>query len=196
MEDIIRFIIEVDQLKGVERKVRPVGLTRYENPAEHSWQLGVLALCLADYAETGTNINRAIRMLLVHDIGEIDAGDAFVFKQGGWEEQKAAELAAVQRIFGWLREPLATEFLGLWREFESSLTLEARFANAVDRAMPVLLNLANNGGSWRENNVSYDRVVGRVECQIREGCPALWEYIASRLKEAHRGGWFGISNPD
>jgi len=172
MEDIIRFIIEVDQLKGVERKVRPVGLTRYENPAEHSWQLGVLALCLADYAETGTNINRAIRMLLVHDIGEIDAGDAFVFKQGGWEEQKAAELAAVQRIF------------------------EARFANAVDRAMPVLLNLANNGGSWRENNVSYDRVVGRVECQIREGCPALWEYIASRLKEAHRGGWFGISNPD
>ena len=193
MQEIISFILELDKLKGVTRKVRPVGLDRYENSAEHSWQLAMLAASLAQCAEANTDINRVIRMLLVHDIGEIDTGDTFVFVEGGWEQRKAAELAAVKRIFAILPEPQASEFLELWREFETSETPESRFANSVDRAMPVLLNLANNGGSWRENGVSYERVVGRVAPQIEAGCPALWSYLEEKLKEARGRGWFGIS---
>lgn len=193
MQEIIRFILEVDKLKNVSRKVRPVGLDRYENSAEHSWQLGLFATTLAPYAEAGTDINRVIRMLLVHDVGEIDTGDTFVFVEGGWEERKAAELLAVKRIFGLLGEDQAADLLGLWEEFEHSQTAESRFANAVDRAMPVLLNLANKGGSWVENGVSYERVTGRVGPQIQEGCPALWEYIGRQLEDAHAKGWFGIA---
>jgi putative hydrolase of HD superfamily len=100
MQEIIRFILEVDKLKNVSRKVRPVGLDRYENSAEHSWQLGLFATSLAPYAEPNTDLNHVIRMLLIHDIGEIDTGDTFVFVQGGWEQRKAAELIAVKRIFG------------------------------------------------------------------------------------------------
>src|ERR1700692_223928 len=192
MQEIIHFILEVDKLKNVSRKVRPVGLDRYENSAEHSWQLGLFATSLALYAEPNTDINHVIRMLLVHDIGEIDTGDTFVFVQGGWDERKAAELIAVKRIFGLLPQNQAAAFLELWEEFELSQTPEARFANSVDRAMPVLLNLANNGGSWLENGVSYERVVGRVGPQINEGCPALGDYMEEQLKDAHRNGWFGV----
>ena len=192
MQEIISFILEADKLKNVFRKVRPVGLDRYENSAEHSWQLALFAISLAPYAEPKTDINRVIRMLVVHDIGEIDTGDTFVFVQGGWEERKAAELVAVKRIFGLLPQDQAAVFLELWEEFELSQTPDARFANAVDRAMPVLLNLANSGGSWLENGVSYERVVGRVGPQIKEGCPALWDYIEEQFEDAHRNGWFGI----
>ena len=192
MQEIIRFILEVDKLKNVSRRVRPVGLDRYENSAEHSWQLALFAISLAPYAEPKTEINHVIRMLLVHDIGEIDTGDTFVFVQGGWEQRKAAELVAVKRIFGLLPQNQAEAFVELWEEFEISQTPEARFANSVDRAMPVLLNLANHGGSWLENGVSYERVVARVGPQIQEGCPALWDYIEKQLKDARKNGWFGI----
>ena len=191
MQQIIDFILEVDKLKGVMRKVRPVGLERYENSAEHSWQLALLAASLVRYAEPGTELNRVIRMLLVHDIGEIDTGDTLVFVEGGWEERKAAELAAVKRIFGMLPENEGATFLALWQEFEHGDTREAHFARAVDRAMPVLLNLANKGGSWRENGISHERVVSRVGPPIKAGCPALWEYLEGRLAEAREKGWFG-----
>lgn len=193
MQQIIDFILELEKLKGVTRKVRPLGLDRYENSAEHSWQLAMLAVSLVHYAESPTDINRVIRMLLVHDIGEIDTGDTMVFTEGGWEDRKAAELAAVKRIFGILPGHQGTEFLALWQEFERADTPEARFAHAVDRAMPVLLNLANHGQSWRENGISYERVVGRVAPPIRAGCPALWAYLEARLEDARRKGLFGAS---
>lgn len=130
-------------------------------------------------------------MLLAHDIGEIDTGDAMVFAEGGWEERKAAELAAVTRIFGLLPPEQGAELLSLWKEFERGETADARFANAADRAMPVLLNLANAGQSWRENGISYERVVARVASPIRAGCPALWDYLQSRLEDARGKEWFG-----
>jgi putative hydrolase of HD superfamily len=191
MQRIVDFILELDKLKGVTRKVRPLDLERYENSAEHSWQLAMLAASLAHYAETPVDIDRVIRMLLVHDIGEIDTGDTMAFVEGGWEERKAAELAAVTRIFGILPEQQGAPFLALWQEFEHGETAEARFANAVDRAMPVLLNLANNGQSWRENGISYERVVKRVAPQIKAGCPALWDYLETRLENARHEGFFG-----
>jgi putative hydrolase of HD superfamily len=192
MQQVIDFILELDKLKGVTRKTRPLGLDRYENSAEHSWQIAMLASSLAHYTAEVIDLDHVIRMLLVHDIGEIDTGDTIVYAVGGWEERKAAELAAVRRIFGLLPEAHADRFLNLWREFEAGETPEARYANAVDRAMPVLLNLANGGQSWRENGITHARVVGRVEGQIRNGCPALWEYIEARLEEERARGWFGI----
>lgn len=191
MQQIVEFILELDKLKGVTRKVRPLGLDRYENSAEHSWQLALLAASLVQYAEAAIDIDRVIRMLLVHDIGEIDTGDTMVFTEGGWVERKAAELAAVTRIFGMLPDPQRSNFMALWQEFEDGETPEARFAHAVDRAMPVLLNLANEGQSWRENGISYERVVGRIAPPIQAGCPALWAYLEARLEDERRKGWFG-----
>lgn len=173
------------------RKVRPLGLDRYENSAEHSWQLAMLASSLAPHAGAAIDIDRVIGMLLVHDIGEIDTGDTMAFVEGGWEERKAAELAAVTRIFGMLPDAQGGKFLALWQEFEHGDTPEALFANAVDRAMPVLLNLANEGQSWRENGISYERVVRRVAPPIKAGCPALWDYLEVRLEHTRQQGWFG-----
>lgn len=191
MQQIIDFILELEKLKGVTRKVRPLGLDRYENSAEHSWQLAMLAVSLAHYAESSIDVNHVVRMLLVHDVGEIDTGDTMVFTEGGWEERKAAELAAVTRIFGMLPDHAGAGFLALWQEFERAETPEARFAHAVDRAMPVLLNLANQGQSWRENGISYERVVRRIALPIKAGCPALWDYLEARLEEARSMGLFG-----
>ncbi len=191
MQQIIDFILELDKLKSVTRKVRPVAVMRYENSAEHSWQIAMLAAALVPYANAAVDINRVIAMLLVHDIGEIDTGDTMVFVEGGWEERKAAELAAVTRIFGMLPDGRGTGFLDLWKEFEEGKSADSLFAHAVDRAMPVLLNLSNDGQSWRENGISYERVVGRIGPEINAGCPALWKYIEGRMEDVRRKGWFG-----
>ncbi len=196
MQQIIDFILELDKLKGVTRKTRPLGLDRQENSAEHSWQIALLAMTLVEYAPGPVNIEHVVAMLLVHDIGEIDTGDTIAYAMGGWDERKAAELAAVQRIFGLLPEPHASRFLALWKEFEAGDTAESKFANAADRAMPVLLNLANNGQSWRENGITHARVVARVQAQIETGCPALWAHIERRLTDAEANGWFGSAVPN
>jgi len=193
MQQIVDFILELDKLKGVTRKVRPLGLDRYENSAEHSWQIALLAASLAHCAETAIDIDHVIKMLLVHDIGEIDTGDTIFYAEEGLQERKAAELAAVQRIFGLLPEPHSSAFLALWQEFEAAETPEARFAHAADRAMPVLLNLASGGQSWRENGISHERVIRRVAPPIQAGCPALWAYLEARLEDERRKGWFGSS---
>ncbi len=190
MQRIVDFILELDKLKGVTRKTRPLGLDRLENSAEHSWQIAMLASAMAPYAAEPVNIDHVIVMLLVHDVGEIDTGDTIAYAVGGWDERKAAELAAVTRIFGLLPDPQRSQYLALWEEFEAGMTSESRFANAADRAMPVLLNLANNGQSWRENGITHARVLERVARQIRDGCPALWAYLETRLADAQRDGWF------
>ena len=118
MQQIVDFILELDKLKGVLRKVRPLALDRYENSAEHSWQLALLAISLARYAEGPLDLNRVIRMLLVHDVGEIDAGDVMFFAHVNWEERKAAERAAVTRIFSILPQEDSSDLLQLWHEFE------------------------------------------------------------------------------
>jgi putative hydrolase of HD superfamily len=202
IQPAVNFILELDKLKGVTRKNKPLGLERYENSAEHSWQLCMLAISLAHHSEKPVDLNRVIRMLLVHDIGEIDTGDTMVFMEEGLAERKAAEMRAVTRIFGMLPDHTGSgksagnnsnpgaELLALWKEFERGETPESRFANAVDRSMPVLLNLASEGQSWKENGISYERVVKRIEPEIKAGCPALWEYLRVRLEEASGKGYF------
>lgn len=191
MQQVIDFILELDKLKGVTRKTRPLGLDRYENSAEHSWQIALFAMSLAHYAESPLDMSRVVGMLLVHDIGEIDTGDTIVYAEEGWPERKAAERAAVERIFGLLPAGPRQAFMALWQEFDAGETAESRFANAVDRAMPALLNLGNDGQSWRENGISHARVVGRLAQPVRDGCPALWNYLEVQLDQAQRKGWFG-----
>jgi putative hydrolase of HD superfamily len=190
MKQIVEFILELDRLKGVTRKTRPIGLERYENSAEHSWQIALLAASMAQYAHAPVNIDRVIAMLLVHDIGEIETGDTIFYAEGGLDERKAAEKVAVTRIFSLLGEPQCSTFMSLWQEFDDNETPEARFAHAADRAMPVILNLANSGQSWRENGITHERVVSRVGPPIKAGCPALWDYLEGRLEEERQKGWF------
>jgi len=193
--DTIRFVLEIDKLKGVLRRVKPTGETRYENTAEHSWQIALFALSLAKTLELGVDVNRVVAMLLVHDLGEIDAGDRFVFEQGGWEERKVAELRAVERIFALAPAKTGDGLLALWKEFDAGESPEARFARAIDRSMPVLLNLKNNGGSWLENGVTYERVVGRVGPEVENGCPELWNHLRQALETARSDGFFAASLP-
>ena len=190
MRQIVEFILELDRLKGITRKTKPLGLERYENSAEHSWQIALLAASMAQYAQAPVNIERVVPMLLVHDIGEIETGDTNFYTEAGLAERKTAEKAAVTRIFSLLGEPQSSTFLSLWEEFEDNETPEARFAHAADRAMPVILNLANNGQSWRENGITYERVVSRAGPPIQAGCPALWDYLEARLEEERQKGWF------
>jgi putative hydrolases of HD superfamily len=194
MLKIIDFIIELDKLKTVTRKTRVLHEDRYENSAEHSWQIAMLAASLTSYAVEPIDINRVIGMLLVHDIGEIDTGDTIVYAEEGLAERKVAEKQAVTRIFSLLPIEEADKFMSLWQEFEDGQTAEARFAHAADRAMPVLLNLANNGQSWVENGITYQRVINKIAAPIEAGCPALWAHIAAQLEEANRLGWYGLNS--
>ncbi len=189
MQNIVDFVLEIDKLKQVTRKTRVLNSDRYENSAEHSWQIALLASSLAPYAVEAVDMDRVVAMLLVHDIGEIETGDTIVYAEGGWEERKAQELACVTRIFGMLPTEQGRRLLALWNEFEAGETAEARFAHAADRAMPVLLNLANNGQSWRENGIRHQQVVDRIGPPVRQGCPALWDYLESRLGQARERGW-------
>ena len=192
MHNAIAFILELDKLKGVTRKTRPIGLDRFENSAEHSWHIALFAHALSAYAPAGCDIDRVIRMLLVHDIGEIDAGDVLVYAEGDPKVRQAEELAGVRRVCSLLPPSRSEPLIALWEEFDAGETPEARFANALDRAMPALLNLHNKGQSWVEHGITYERVVARIGPPIEVGCPELWAYLDNRLSEAKAAGWFGM----
>lgn len=193
LQPFVDFALEIDGLKAVERRTRPPGLARQENSAEHSWQIALLAAALAPEVDPALDVARVVGMLLVHDLGEIDTGDTIVYATEGWDERKAAERAAVQRIFGRLPPARSAHLLALWNEFEDAATPDARFAHAIDRAMPALLNLANDGQSWRENGISHAQVVARIGPPILAGCPALWAYMVPRLDAARDQGLFGAA---
>lgn len=191
MNEIVTFMLELERLKGVTRKTRVTGSERFENSAEHSWQIAMLAGALAPHAPPGVDMPRVIGMLLVHDVGEIDTGDTLVYVEEGEAERKAAERVAVARIFGLLPPAQAAPFIALWNEFEDAATPEARFAHAADRAMPALLNLAHAGQSWVEHGITCERVQARIGPPIEAGCPALWAWLRQRLDEERARGWFG-----
>jgi len=192
VQAIIDFIREIDKLKGVERKTKPLGLVRFENSAEHSWQLAVMTLSLSHLSAGPIDVLRTIKMLLLHDVGEIDTGDTIVYATEIREQRKVEELAAVRRICGMLPAELNSEFLGLWQEFEAEETPEAKFAHAMDRSVPIILNLANNGQSWGENGIRCEQVIKRNGPAVEAGCPALWAYLKEKLDEAQKDGWFGM----
>jgi len=190
----LQFFLEVDNLKEVERRNYLASGSRRENTAEHSWHLGIAAMIMAPFASEPIDLAAAMCMALVHDIVEIDAGDTFAYSQSEAElaGKEAREQAAADRLFGLLPPAQRDRFLARWTEFDDEATPEARFAHAVDRAMPALLNLAAGGQSWVENGVRHEQVVRRIGPPIEAGCPALWQYLAARLEEERAKGWFGI----
>jgi putative hydrolase of HD superfamily len=181
IQRIFDFIVELDKLKSVLRKTKPVGLARYENSAEHSWQVCMFAQLLANESPIQVDVVRVIEILLVHDIPEIDAGDQIVYQSKNEEAVQKEQLAA-ERIFGLLPEPQATWCMSRWEEYEARQTNEAVFAYAVDRLMPVLQNLRNSGQSWKENSIPLEKIL-KVNAAIGTALPSVWSYVEVLIKE-------------
>jgi putative hydrolase of HD superfamily len=187
----VTFLREIDQLKTVCRRTAVGDRSRLENSAEHSWHIATMAITLAEHAPAGTDIDRVVRMLLVHDIVEIDAGDTFAYDPAGYDDKTARERAAADRLFGLLPGDVGAAHRALWEEFEAGETPSSKFANALDRFSGLLQNTANDdGGTWRSHRVSREAVLRRME-PIREGLPALWPVVLDAIEKATAAGHLG-----
>ncbi len=183
LEQQIQFILEIDKLKSILRRTSLVNEARRENSAEHSWHIALVALLLVEYANESVDILRVVKMLLVHDIVEIDAGDTFAYSGVSKAEQRAKEVAAATRLFGLLPSDQAAELHALWQEFDQEETPEAKFALAMDRLMPLLHNYHNAGGTWHEPGVNLERVQKRMS-PIGASSAVLDEFIQRLLADA------------
>ncbi|WP_265594791.1 HD domain-containing protein [Haloferula sp. BvORR071] len=186
LDSALQFILECDKLKAIERRSRPVGMSRRENSAEHSWSLALAAMTLGPAIDPTLDLLRVLKMLILHDIVEIDAGDTFCYADQTGKAER--EQAAADRIFGMLPAERSAEFMALWHEFEAGNTPEASFANALDRVMPIIQNHANQGASWLENDVRAEQVLARAEF-IRGPYPALMAHIEAAVASALEAGW-------
>ncbi|WP_072386528.1 HD domain-containing protein [Hyphomicrobium sp. CS1BSMeth3] len=181
----LEFLLELDRLKLIVRQSHLANGARRENSAEHSWHLAMFALALSSHADAKVDVARVIQLLLLHDIVEIDAGDAPIHAANGSKaDLAAAEQRAAERIFGILPSDQAAEFCSIWLEFEAGQSPEARFAKALDRLQPLLLNVAVGGGTWSENGVGVTQVIERYGPAIAGGSTMLWE-AARKLVEQH-----------
>ncbi len=183
----IEFIVECDKLKEIFRQTQVTQSRRAENDAEHSWHLCLCVITLAEHANAKIDILRVLQMVIIHDLVEIDAGDTFAYDTKGMSDQHAREAIAADRIFGLLPVDQARQFRAWWDEFEARQTPEAKFAAAVDRFQPMLLNVRTQGGAWQRHGITHDRVVARNQ-HIKEGCVELWRYAAAMLEGAVASG--------
>ncbi len=187
IKGIIDFMIQVEKLKSVERQTKPVGLSRYENSAEHSWHVCLSALMLKDFANEKVDIVRVMKMLLIHDLGEIEAGDIVIYSSET-EENKQLERSGVQQLFQLLPEASRQEYISLWEEFEEGRSPEACFAKAIDRVPPLLHNIYGEGHSWKKHNISKEKVFAFNGERISKGSSVLWREVESRLNDAVETG--------
>jgi putative hydrolase of HD superfamily len=184
LERQMRFLFEADKLKEVLRRTRLPQSQRAENSAEHSWHIVLMTVILAEHTvPAGVDVMRVMKMLLIHDIVEIDAGDTFGYDTTGHEDKREREVRAADRIFGLLPADQTTEIRALWEEFEAGETAEAKYALAMDRFQAVMVNYLSNGGSWREHHVTADRVLARNQV-IENSSPALWAYARNLIEDA------------
>ncbi len=183
----IQFIVEIDRVKHILRQTRLFDSSRHENDAEHAWHLGLMAMVLAEYSSAPVDLCRVIRMVLIHDIVEIDAGDTFLYSEDR-ESASEREEKAAQRIFGLLPPDQADEFYQLWREFEERQTADAKFAGALDRLEPVMQNYHNQGYAWNRHKVKSSQVIAK-NGYIREGSEDLWDYAYRLIRECVEKGW-------
>ncbi len=184
LDDQLAFLVEIDALKGIVRASPIIDKSRRENTAEHSWHLAMFALILGENTAPSININRVIKMLLIHDIVEIDAGDTPIHGTQGLTEQSELEEAAANRIFGILPEKQGEALYNLWHEFETANTEDAKFAKALDRLQPLIQNVETGGGTWNENKVTKQQVHERYGPTIQTGSKALWRK-AKELVSTH-----------
>lgn len=175
------FLNEADRLKQVLRATTLVDGSRRENSGEHSWHLALYALVLADHAAPGVSIDRVVRMLILHDLVEIDVGDVPIHAQNGQahgsDATRAAEAAAADRIFGLLPADIGQGLRALWEEFEAAETPDAIFAKSLDRVQPVMANLLSGGGTWIDYNVTAEELETRVGVKVARGAPRLWDHV-------------------
>lgn len=174
----LAFIIEVDKIKSIIRQTKLFHEDRRENDAEHSWTIALMALILAEHANEAVDLLKTVKMLLIHDIVEIDSGDILIYKKT--PDIERLEEAGAERIFGLLPEEQKQEYIALWQEFEARQTPEAKFAAAMDRIEPVLQNINRRGELWRENGVNYERIIG-INTRIGEGSEVVWEVIKGEI---------------
>jgi putative hydrolases of HD superfamily len=180
------FLAEADRLKSVLRATTLADGSRSENSGEHSWHLALYALVLADQADRRVDIARVIKMLLIHDLVEIDVGDVPIHSANGQAHGSAdvlaAETKAAHRIFGLLPPDIGTPLLTLWQEFEAAETPDAIFAKSLDRVQPVMQNIASGGGTWVTYNVTMDQLESRVGAKIAKGAPGVWDWVMGQAK--------------
>src|SRR3984893_159903 len=172
----VAFLIEADKLKTIARRTPLVDSSRQENSAEHSWHLLLAAMVVREYMCTELNLLRALEMMTVHDLVEIDAGDTFAYDMAGQATKSERELAAADRVFGLLPADQSSYLRALWEEFEAQDTAESRFANAVDRLQPLLQNAGSGGGSWRAQQLTRHQVLQRMG-PIESALPRLWPLV-------------------
>ena len=180
---ILDFMVEIEKLKGVLRKSRPVGLKRHENSGEHSWHVCISALMLKEYADESINIDRVIKMLLIHDLGEIDAGDKIVY-ESETVEQKNKEWNGVKRVLDMLPNRQGEEYLALWEEFELGESADAKYAKAIDRIPPLLHNINDDGYGWKKHNIPKEKVLNFNQQRISAGGKKIWEGVEAKLQQA------------
>lgn len=184
----INFMLEVDKLKNIYRQTYVLHENRTENDAEHSWHLALLAFLLSEYSNEPIDVLRTIKMVLIHDIVEIDAGDTYCYDEEGYKDKSERETKAAERIFGILPHDQKNEMYNLWLEFEDRKTPEAKFAAVLDRIQPIMLNYTKNGISWKNHGISKEQVIKRNE-HTSEGSKTLWQYIRSILDDAAEKGF-------
>ncbi|MER3491821.1 MAG: phosphohydrolase [Mastigocladus sp. ERB_26_2] len=184
----IQFIIEIDKLKQILRQTLLTDGSHQENSAEHSWHIAVMAVVLAEYAPAGTDILRAIKMLLIHDLVEIDAGDTFCYDVQGNLSKAEKEAEAARRLFGLLPVDQERELRSLWEEFELQQTPTAHFAAALDRIQPLLHNQQTQGGTWRIHGISREQVMRRV-APVEVGAPELWLFVEQLIDDCVAAGY-------
>lgn len=187
----IAFIIEIDRLKQILRQTYLCDQSRRENTAEHSWHIALMATVLIEYAPPGADLLHATKMLLIHDVVEIDAGDTFAFDEVGNQGKAEREEQAAERLFGLLPTDQGDELRSLWNEFEAQQTPTAQFAAALDRLQPFLLNQQNRGGTWHKYGITRDRVVKRMSA-VKTGAPALWSMVEEAIEECLAEGYLDV----
>ncbi|EGQ7697010.1 HD domain-containing protein [Vibrio vulnificus] len=185
----LALLMELDKLKSVLRRTRVKSADkRLENSAEHSWHVALMALLMEEHANEPIDISRVVKMLLLHDVVEIDAGDTFVYDAVASQQQAEKELAAAKRLFGMLPVDQGEELLQLWLEFEAAQTADAKFGKALDRIIPMLLNYHNQGQSWQEHGVTRQQAL-TVNKKIDFGSHVLWEKAQEIIEQATQQGW-------
>lgn len=182
------FFLELDKMKNLYRQTYVLHEDRKENDAEHSWHIAIAAFLLSEYAKNDIDINKVVKMLLIHDVVEIDAGDTYCYDAAGNTTKAEREEKAAQRIFGLLPDDQKAEYYSLWREFEDSKTNEARFAAVMDRIQPLMLNYTKGGISWQEHGIRKDQVMNRNSDYFSES-DELAALIKSVLDDAQNKGW-------
>lgn len=183
----IEFIKEIDKVKYIQRRTKLFNSARNENDAEHSWHLAMMVIVLSEHSDHKIDVLKVLKMVLIHDIVEIDAGDTFIYDQNKNHKNTEEELKAAKRIFGILPPDQASEFMRICTEFEEGISNEAKFAKSMDRLEPLLQNTSNDGGTWKEFDVNYQTVYDKKKV-IKEGSAELWTYAERLIDESVQKG--------